>query len=109
MDIEFRDDDLALIQTDRAAETGLPSVVIRSCCEKFAVIRAASDVRTLRNLRSLQYEKFEDRDARQHSIRLNEEWRLIFELEEKHGSPVLIVLAIDDSESVFGTTEHVDD
>jgi toxin HigB-1 len=108
MEIEFRDDGLALIQSDRAAETGLPSVVIRSCCEKFAVIRAASDLRTLRNLRSLQYEKLEDRGSTKHSIRLNEEWRLIFELDEKQGVPALIVLAIDDSESVFGTTEHVD-
>jgi proteic killer suppression protein len=96
MDIEFRDKHLASIHTDRAAETRLPCSVIRSCREKFVVIRAAPDAHTLRNWRSLRYERLTGDRCSQHSIRLNDHWRLIFELDESCSPPVMIVLAIDD-------------
>ena len=77
MDIEFRDKALALVETDRAAETRLPISVINSLRNKLAVIRAAPDERTLRNWKSLHYEKMSD-DER--SIRINDQYRLIFTL-----------------------------
>ena len=78
MEIEFRDKALALVETDRAAETRLPVSVINSLRQKLVVIRAAPDERTLRNWKSLHYEKMED-DER--SIRLNKQFRLIFTLD----------------------------
>ncbi len=96
MDIEFRDRRLALIRTDRAAETRLPISVIKSCREKLIVIAAAPDVRTLRNWKSLRFEKLKgDRDG-QCSIRLNDQWRLIFKLDEDRSPPAVIVIAVDD-------------
>ena len=77
MDVEFRDKTLALIETDRAAETRLPISVINSLRQKLVVIRAAPDERTLRNWKSLHYEKMEG-DER--SIRINKQFRLIFTL-----------------------------
>jgi proteic killer suppression protein len=77
MDVEFRDKTLALIETDRAAETRLPISVINSLRQKLVVIRAAPDERTLRNWKSLHYEKMDD-DER--SIRINKQFRLIFTL-----------------------------
>ena len=77
MDVEFRDKTLALIETDRAAETRLPISVINSLRQKLVVIRAAPDERTLRNWKSLHYEKMEG-DAR--SIRISKQFRLIFTL-----------------------------
>ena len=41
MDVEFRDKTLALVETDRAAETRLPISVINSLRQKLIVIRAA--------------------------------------------------------------------
>ena len=77
MDIEFRDEMLALVETDRAAETKFPVSVINSLRKKLGVIRAAPDERTLRNWKSLHYEKMAN-DER--SIRLNDQYRLIFAL-----------------------------
>jgi len=77
MDVEFRDKKLALVETDRAAETRLPIAVINSLRHKLVIIRAAPDERTIRNWKSLHYERMEN-DER--SIRLNDQYRLIFTL-----------------------------
>jgi toxin HigB-1 len=74
MDIEFRDKTLALVLTDRAAETRLPISVINSLRRKIQLIIAAPDERTLRNWKSLHYEKMSE----ERSIRLNDQYRLIF-------------------------------
>ena len=96
MDIDFEDKRLALIETDRAAQTKLPTAVIASCRQKLAVLRAAPDERVLRNWKSLHYEKLDGDRAGQRSIRLNKQWRLVFRLEEISNPPKIIVLSIED-------------
>jgi proteic killer suppression protein len=78
MEIEFRDKTLALVETDRAPETHLPLAVINSLRDKLIYLRAAADERSLRNWKSLHYEKMED-DER--SIRINKQFRLIFTID----------------------------
>ena len=78
MEIEFRDKTLALIETDQAAETRLPLAVINSLRDKLVYLRAATDERSLRNWKSLHYEKMEG-DER--SIRINKQFRLIFTID----------------------------
>jgi toxin HigB-1 len=96
MKIEFRDRRLALITTERAAETKLPFAVIKSCREKLVVLAAAPDERTLRNWRSLRYEKLKGEREGQRSIRLNDQWRLVFELHDKQNPPTIMVLMVED-------------
>jgi len=96
MDVEFSDrQQLALIETDRANETRLPISVIKSCRQKLGVIRAAPDERTLRNWKSLHYEKLEGRGD-QRSIRLNDQWRLVFMIDTACQPPKMTVLGIED-------------
>ncbi len=78
MEIEFRDKTLALVETDRAASIRLPVSVINSMRRKLAVIRAAPDERTLRNWKSLHYEKL---GSGERSIRLNQQFRVVFTLD----------------------------
>jgi proteic killer suppression protein len=96
MDVEFRDSGLAIIETDRAIETKLPIAVITSCRQKLVVLRAAPDERTLRNWKSLHYEKLEGARVGQRSIRLNKQWRLVFTLDSKVNPPKITVLSIED-------------
>lgn len=96
MRIEFRDRSLALIQTNRAAETRLPIAIIKSCRDKLVVLAAAPDERTLRNWRSLHYEKLKGDREGQRSIRLNDQWRLVFELDDTQTPPTIVVLAVED-------------
>jgi proteic killer suppression protein len=96
MDIEFRDSRLSLIETERAMETRLPVAVITSCRQKLVVLRAAPDERTLRNWKSLHYEKLEGNRSGQRSIRLNKQWRLVFTLNSDLTPPKITVLSVED-------------
>jgi plasmid maintenance system killer protein len=104
MKIEFRNRSLASIGTDREAEIGLPCSVIRSWLETVIVIEAIPDARTLRNWQSLGYEWLEGSD--QHSIRLIDHWRVVFELDESYSPPVMIVITIDEYHEILGRVEH---
>jgi proteic killer suppression protein len=96
MKVEFRDERLALVRTDRAAETRLPVSVIKSCREKLIVLEAAPDERTLRNWKSLHYEKLSGDREGQRSIRLNKQWRLTFELSDQNSLPTVTILGVED-------------
>ena len=96
MDVDFEDDDLALIETDEAVKLKFPIAVINSVRRKLTVIRAAPDERTLRNWRSLHYEKLSGDRVGQRSIRINKQWRLVFRIDTKcKPSKVTIIEIID--------------
>jgi proteic killer suppression protein len=95
MEIEFRDKILTLIETDRAAETKLPVSVINSFRDKMVVLRAATDERTLRNWKSLHYEKLKGQEG-ERSIRLNKQWRVVFLIETACKPNKLIILKVED-------------
>ena len=95
MEIAFRDRTLALVETDRAAKTRLPDAVIHSLRDKLVVLRAASDERTLRNWKSLHYEKLARPDD-QRSIRLNKQWRLVFTIDTSDKPNRITILGVED-------------
>jgi toxin HigB-1 len=96
MDVDFEDKKLALIETERAAETKLPVGVIQSARQKLSVIRAAPDERTLRNWKSLHFEKLKgDRDD-ERSIRLNVRWRMVFRLDDRCTPNKVTVTSVED-------------
>jgi proteic killer suppression protein len=96
MQVEFLDRRLALIETDDAAQTKLPVSVINSCRDKLHGIRNAPDERYLRNWKSLHYEKLAGDREGQRSIRLNNQWRLVFTLDTDCSPPKVTVLAVED-------------
>ncbi len=95
MDIEFKDEKLALVESDRATETRLPVAVIHSLRDKLVVLRAAADERTLRSWKSLHYEKLEGRGD-ERSIRINKQWRLVFTINTKVKPNKMTVLGVED-------------
>jgi proteic killer suppression protein len=97
MKVVFRDERLALVETERAAaETGLPIAVIAACRKKLVFLRAATDERDLRNWKSLRFEKLDGQREGQRSIRLNDQWRLIFVLDDSVTPASLEVLEVAD-------------
>jgi toxin HigB-1 len=91
MEVEFRDSKLALIETDRAAETRLPLSVINSARRKLILIRAAPDERTMRKWKSLHYEQMSGNRQGERSIRLNEQWRMMLEIDTKRNPPKVVI------------------
>ncbi len=97
MEVIFADnDDLRLVETNRAAETRLPVSLIESLRRKLVIIRAAPDERTLRNWKSLHYEKLGGKRNKERSIRLNDQWRLIFTIDTSSSPNKITVLGVED-------------
>ena len=96
MEIEFADMTLALIETDDAGATRLPVAVIKSARRKLTILRAAPDDRALRNWKSLHYEKLKGKRKGQRSIRLNDQYRMIFELDDEAEPQKATILTIED-------------
>lgn len=91
MEIEFNEKTLALVETDRAAETRLPISVIASLRNKLHFLRNAPDERSIRNWKSLHYEKMEGAEK---SIRINDQFRLIFTIDTKVSPNKITVLRV---------------
>lgn len=96
MEIEFADADLALIETDDAAKTKLPIAVIKSARRKFTLLRAAPDERSLRNWKSLHYEKLKGNREGQRSIRVNQRYRIVFLLDSNTEPQKATILSVED-------------
>jgi toxin HigB-1 len=96
MDIVFADPKLSLIETEDAGQTRLPVPVIKSARRKLTALRAAPDDRTLRNWKSLHYEKLKGDREGQRSIRLNDQFRMILTLDETTNPPTATILGIED-------------
>src|SRR5947209_6342438 len=96
MELVFADPTLALLETDDAGKTKLPFAVIKSARRKLNVLRAAIDDRSLRNWKSLNYEKLKGDRAGQRSIRLNDQYRMIFALDESVDPQTVTIVAIED-------------
>ena len=96
MDVIFADPDLALVETEDAGKTRLPVPVIKSARRKLTVLRAAPNDRALRNWKSLHYEKLRgDRDGLR-SIRLNDQFRMVFALDDEAEPQAVTIIAIED-------------
>lgn len=70
--------------------------VIRAYRKKVGFLIAATSESDLRSYRALRFEKLRGDREGQHSIRLNDQWRLILRLETAAEGRVLIVIEIVD-------------
>jgi toxin HigB-1 len=93
VEIEFADKKLALVETDEAPKSRLPIGVIESMRSKLGFLRSVPDERSIRNWRSLHYEKMEGEER---SIRLNDQFRLIFTIDTSCNPNKLRVLRVWD-------------
>lgn len=96
MDILFADATLALIETEDAGKTRLPVPVIKSARRKLTALRAAPDDRSLRNWKSLHYEKLKGGRDGQRSIRLNDQYRMVLTVDENTNPPTATIVGIED-------------
>src|SRR5262245_38855293 len=96
MRIVFQDARLALVRTERAGEVRLPVSVIRSLQNKLVFLEAAPDERSIRNWKSLRFEQLKGDRSGQCSIRLNEQWRLVFRFDNTDKPPTIVVLSVED-------------
>jgi proteic killer suppression protein len=96
MDVEFAKDTLDQLETDPSFNDGRSEAVVRAYRRRLQQIRAAEDERTFYQLRSLHFEKLKGDRTGQHSMRLNDQWRLIVEIRKGNPKNTIRVVAIED-------------
>ena len=96
MKVVFADEALELIEGNEAGATRLPIGIIKSARRKLTALRAAIDDRSLRNWKSLHYKKLKGDREGQRSIRLNDQYRMVFELDEETEPQTITILKIVD-------------
>jgi proteic killer suppression protein len=95
MDIRFADPALERLYTDPAYNGGEPPAVVSSYRAKVGIIESAADERDFYAMRSLRYEKLKGKRSHQHSMRLNDQWRLVIALEGDAPERVVAIVSIE--------------
>ncbi|MBQ0937563.1 type II toxin-antitoxin system RelE/ParE family toxin [Ideonella paludis] len=96
MKVEFDNCDLDRLETDAQYTAGHSQEVVRAFRKRMQQIRAFKDERDFLAVRSLNFEKLKGNREGQHSIRLNLQWRLIFEIRGDHPCKVIGIVEIVD-------------
>lgn len=97
MRIDFDDDELRRLYEDpsfHAPRYGTD--LVKAIRKKIGIIVAAATEQDLRSMKSLHFEKLVGDRAGQHSIRLNDQWRLVFRLETGDDGRVVVILEVVD-------------
>ena len=96
MDVCFKDAALDRLESDARFDGGYPPAVVRKFSQRMQQIRAFHNERDFYQVPALRCEKLKGSRSHQHSIRLNDQWRLIFELEGKGPAKVVAIVSIED-------------
>lgn len=96
MDVTFADDDLDRLETDPSFDMGLAEGVVRAYRKRLQIIRNAADERDLYAMRSSRCEKLKGKRQHQHSMRLNNQVRLVLELEGGRGNKRVKIVGVED-------------
>ena len=95
MEVRFADKDLDRLETDANYDGGYSHAVVRAFRRRIQQLRDAQDVRDLYAIKSFHFEKLKGKRSHQRSIKLNDQQRLILEVETKPKN-VLLLVGIED-------------
>ena len=96
MEVEFDDDDLRELVENPKATAGHGDAVDRGYRKVMQAIWSAVDERDLHASRGLRFEKLKGNRTHQHSLRINDQWRLIIEVRQDEQGKRIGVVAIED-------------
>ncbi|MER9546041.1 type II toxin-antitoxin system RelE/ParE family toxin [Mesorhizobium sp. M0437] len=96
MEVAFDDQSLDQLETDPKFTGGFGDALVSAYRRAILHIRAASDERTLYARRSFRFEKLSGDREGQHSMRLNDQWRLIVKIAGDHPRKTIRVIEIVD-------------
>jgi proteic killer suppression protein len=96
MEVRFQNADLDRMETDPRFDGGYPQAVVRAFRKRLQTIRAAPDERLFYQLKSLHFEKLKGDRSHEHSMRLNDQWRLILRFEGEAPNKTVCVVSVED-------------
>ena len=96
MEVRFRDPCYDQLEVDPHYSGGWPPAVVKAYRSRLNYIRQAQDERDLYSWRSLRMEKLQGSRQHQHSLRLNDQWRLVIEFEGNSPKKTIVIVNIED-------------
>lgn len=97
MRIRFADGELRRLYYDESYHPkGMDRTLARAFRKKVAILEAAENELALRQMRSLNLKKLKGKRAGQHSIRINDQWRLIFIFLDGGSGRIVLLIEIAD-------------
>ncbi len=99
MEVIHKDDELKQLEFDPRFAANLSQAVVKAFRKKMQAIRAANDERDLYRQRSNNFEELQGKRKGQYSIRLNDQYRLVFEFSESKTSgqaKTVTIMSIED-------------
>ena len=90
------DTDLKRLEEDPDFNAGLAENLVKAFRKRMDVIRNAPNENVIRAFKSYRFEKLKGDRRHQHSIRLNDQFRLILEIEKGDRGNVLVIIGIED-------------
>lgn len=96
MDVSFAGGGLDRLDADPSFDLGLPQGVVKAYRKRLQLIRGASDERDFYALKSLRFEKLKGKRQHQYSMRLNDQFRLVVELEGGRGTKLVKIVGVED-------------
>jgi|ERR1035441_1496467 proteic killer suppression protein len=96
MDIDFRDENLDRLETETGFTAGFEKAIVKGYRKRMQAIRAAKDERDLYAVKGNHFEKLKGKRANQHSLRINDQWRLVVEIQPGNPKNTVTVVSIED-------------
>ena len=96
MDVRYEDSELERLETDPSYRGRWSQAIVKAFRKRIQAIRAATDERIFYRMKSFHYEKLAGARRHQHSMRLNDQFRLIVQYEGKSPNKTIVVISIED-------------
>ena len=96
MEVEFEDEKLERLETDRKYDGGYAQGMVKAFRMRIQFIRGSDDERQFSAWRALRFEKLKGDRADQYSMRLKDQWRLILKLRKEPTGKTVVVVSITD-------------
>jgi len=95
-EVAYKDESLEKLERDAKHSGSHSEAVVKAFRKRMWCIRNAVDERDLRESRANHFEKLKGNREHQHSMKLNDQWRLILEIDGKGANKRLVVIGIED-------------
>jgi len=96
METEFENECLDQLDAEKEYSGGYQLGVVKAFRKRMQAIRAAKDERDLYAMKGNRFEKLKGSRAHQHSLRLNDQMRLIVEIRKGQPKNKIVVVDIED-------------
>ena len=96
MEVRFAEDELEALELGDNCDGKYSDAIVKKFAKILNFIRAASNEHDFRAMRSLNFERLKGKRKHQSSFRINDQWRLIVEIEKKKDGNVVVIVSIED-------------